>query len=563
MRTTDRQSSMFSNERPWRASRLIALVSIVLTAAMCLAEPSAAAWRHGAVYTRPHANSSRHVSHFGITRTNCSRTNSAYNRGTNAGRNAGAGPSHWRPWTGRGTGTVVLTPPSGSGNAPPRYPLPGPGRPQRPGLPIFVGPIVPPSGGTIIVNAPPPQTIVNAPPLTGGPRPNGGGGARPVGPTGPTTVAANARFVPDEILVTFVGGASPAAIANFTQSQRLALLGVHRLPLINAVIYRFRITDGRAVPTVLGGLRSDARLAATQPNYLYFMTDSGRQTVVDPSQYVPIKLHLPQAHTLATGRGILIAVIDTALDTEHRELRGAIVGRFDAVKTEFHPLPHGTAMAGAIVAHGRLMGVAPSARILAVRAFDASEAGTRATTTRLLDSLQWAATSGARIVNMSFAGPDDPGLRAMIASLHQKGLVLVAAAGNDGPQAPPAYPAAYPGVIAVTATDMDDHLLRVANHGSYVAVAAPGVNVFVAAPNGGYDFTSGTSIACAHVSGLAALLLERNPRLTPDAVAGVLMHTAHRLGAQVRDDAFGAGLVDAYEAVLEQAPAVAQQGTVH
>jgi len=544
---------------------LIALASIGLTAALCFAEPSAAAWRHGAVYARPHASSSRHVSHFGIARTNRSRTNSAYNRGTNTNRNAGAGPSHWRPLTGRGTRIVVVTPPSGGGNVRPPYPLPpGPGLPQRPRPPIFVGPIVlpPPSGGAIIVNAPPPQTIINAPPLTSGPRLNGGG-AGPASPTGPTIVAANARFVPDEILVTFVGGASPAAIANFTQSQRLALLGVHRLPLINAVIYQFRITDGRAVPTVLGGLRGDARLAATQPNYLYFMTDSGRQTVVDPSQYVPTKLHLPQAHALATGRDILIAVIDTALDTEHRELRGAIVGRFDAVKTEFHPLPHGTAMAGAIVAHGRLMGVAPSARILAVRAFDASEAGTRATTTRLLDSLQWTATSGARVVNMSFAGPDDPGLRAMIASLHQKGLVLIAAAGNDGPQAPPAYPAAYPGVIAVTATDMDDHLLRVANHGSYVAVAAPGVDIFVAAPNSGYDFTSGTSIACAHVSGLAALLLERNPRLTPDAVAATLIHTAHRLGTQARDDSFGAGLVDAYEAVLEQAPAVAQQRTVH
>jgi subtilisin family serine protease len=370
--------------------------------------------------------------------------------------------------------------------------------------------------------------------------------------------------VPDEILVTFVGGVvPPATIANFTQTQRLTALGVHLLPLINTVIYRFRITDGRAVPAVLAGLGGDARLAARQPNYLYFMTDSGRATVVDPSQYVPSKLHLPQAHTLATGRGILVAVIDTALDTEHPELRGGVAGRFDAVRSALQALPHGTAMAGAILAHGRLMGVAPAARILAVRAFDASEAGTRATTTRLLDSLQWTANSAARVVNMSFAGPDDPALRAMIAALHQKGLVLVAAAGNDGPQAPPVYPAAYPGVIAVTATDMDDHLLRVANHGSYVAVAAPGVDVFVAAPNGGYDFTSGTSVACAHVSGLAALLLERNPRLTPDAIAATLAHTAHRLGTQPRDDLFGAGLVDAYEAVLEQAPPVAQQGTVH
>src|SRR5262249_35009076 len=139
----------------------------------------------------------------------------------------------------------------------------------------------------------------------------------------------------------------------------------------------------------------------------------------------------------------------------------------------------------------------------------------------------------------------------------RKGLVLVAAAGNDGPSAPPDYPAAYPGVIAVTATDVDDHLLRVANHGGYVAVAAPGVDISVAAPNGGYGFTTGTSVAAAHVSGLVALLLERNPRLTPDAVAAILMQTAKHLGAKSRNDEFGAGLVDAYAALLTQASASA------
>jgi subtilisin family serine protease len=147
----------------------------------------------------------------------------------------------------------------------------------------------------------------------------------------------------------------------------------------------------------------------------------------------------------------------------------------------------------------------------------------------------------------------------MIAAVRQKGLVLVAAAGNDGPRAAPEYPAAYPEVIAVTATDVDDHLLNVANHGSYVAVAAPGVDIFVAAPNGGYDFTTGTSVATAHVSGLVALLIERNPKLTPDAIQAILMQTAKDLGPKGRDDEFGAGLVDAYDALLTQASPVAQQ----
>jgi subtilisin family serine protease len=110
----------------------------------------------------------------------------------------------------------------------------------------------------------------------------------------------------------------------------------------------------------------------------------------------------------------------------------------------------------------------------------------------------------------------------------------------------------------VTATDADDKLLPVANRGSYVAVAAPGVEIFVAAPGGGYEFTTGTSVATAHVSGLAALLIARNPSLTPDAVQTILMRTAKDLGPQGRDDEYGAGLVDAYEALLTQAaPATA------
>jgi subtilisin family serine protease len=87
-----------------------------------------------------------------------------------------------------------------------------------------------------------------------------------------------------------------------------------------------------------------------------------------------------------------------------------------------------------------------------------------------------------------------------------------------------------------------------------VAVAAPGVDIFVAAPNGGYGFTTGTSVATAHVSGLAALLLQRNPRLTPDAVQAILMGTAKALAAKGRDDEYGAGLVDAYAALLSLAP---------
>ena len=124
---------------------------------------------------------------------------------------------------------------------------------------------------------------------------------------------------------------------------------------------------------------------------------------------------------------------------------------------------------------------------------------------------------------MSFAGPSDPRLREALLKANRKGIVLIAAVGNAGPNSPLLYPAADPNVIAVTATDARDTLFPGANRGSHIAVAAPGVDILVPAPDGGYQFTTGTSVAAAEVSGAAALLIERNPSLTPAEVRKILM----------------------------------------
>ena len=334
--------------------------------------------------------------------------------------------------------------------------------------------------------------------------------------------------------------------------------------LIDTTLYRFRITDGRSVPTVIASFGRDRRISRAQPNYVYAAQEDAAKTQAppsggDPAQYVLGKLDVPQAHALAQGSRVLVAVIDSSIDAAHPDLQGILAARFDAVKTPEQAGRHGTAMASAIAAHGKLLGIAPAARILAARAFDPTAVGARSTTTRLLDSLQWASDSGARVINMSFAGPADPRLREMIAAARRKGATLIAAAGNEGPNAPPAYPAAYPEVIAVTATDIDDRAFRQSNRGSYLALAAPGVDIFVAAPNAGYDMTTGTSVAAAHVSGIAALLLDQNPGLTPDALQAILLRTAKDLGSPGRDDEYGAGLVNAYGALSALTPQTAQR----
>ena len=155
---------------------------------------------------------------------------------------------------------------------------------------------------------------------------------------------------------------------------------------------------------------------------------------------------------------------------------------------------------------------------------------------------------------MSFAGPADPRLADALDRAAKRGIVLIAAAGNAGPNSPPLYPAADRNVIAVTATDMEDRLYTGANRGNHIAVAAPGVDVLVPAPGGNYQFTTGTSVAAAHVSGVVALLIERNPKLTPGDVRRILTRTAKSLGPRERA---GAGLVNAYQAVSSASPRAA------
>ena len=151
-----------------------------------------------------------------------------------------------------------------------------------------------------------------------------------------------------------------------------------------------------------------------------------------------------------------------------------------------------------------------------MRAFTGDKESAQSTTFNILKGLDWAATKNARIVNMSFAGPSDPMFRNMLAKAHARGIVLIAAVGNAGPQSPPLYPAADPNVIGVTATDANDQLLPQANRGPQVAVAAPGVEILAPSPDGGYQITSGTSIAAAHASGVAALRW-RAPNLADEA----------------------------------------------
>lgn len=403
-----------------------------------------------------------------------------------------------------------------------------------------------------------------------------GSGGKVRGPTGKRRVralrhravqtAAASPTIARELVAEVDHHLSDAQLAALARRHRLVRIASQNFSLLDARIGLFRIIGRRSVTMASRELAADSAVRSVQPNFRYLLQERKVTPVEgDPAQYALARLRLPQAHRLSHGVGVTIAVIDSGIDAGHPELAGSIAESYDALGGKARPHVHGTGVAGAIVAHARLMGSAPAAKILAIRAFGPAAGGVESNSYVILKALDYAAGHGAQIVNMSFAGPKDRLVGRGIAAVAAKGIVMVAAAGNAGARSPPLYPAADPDVIAVSATDSHDRLFARSNRGSYIAVAAPGVDIFLPAPDGKYQVTSGTSFSAAYVSGIAALMLERDPALKNGPLRAILMKTARGLGSKGRDDLFGAGEADAdaaVKAVVAAAPpAVAASGS--
>jgi hypothetical protein len=454
----------------------------------------------------------------------------------------------------RGGSTYVGRQPGGTKGNPGGGDGGGNGNRWPPHHPVIGHPIIVPVPGA---GTPPVATIPPPPPPSGTPGLNGGGGGGGAG--GGMPPRGERRFVPDEVITAFAPNATPQAIAQLARRHNLTQLETQSLPLLGNTFYRWRINGRRPVGDLVGAIEDERIVASVQPNYVFTLQEDAAKVPLTgqsyAEQYVLAKLQVEEAHRVATGKTIAVALIDSEIDGKNPNLDGAIVKNFDALGGDDKPHQHGTAMAGAIAAHGKILGIAPGAQLLAARAFDEAR-DSKGTSFAIYKSLQWAADNGARVVNMSFAGPADPTLHRMLAAAAEKGLVLIAAAGNAGPSSPPLYPGADPNVIAVTATDSGDALFVMANRGSYIAVAAPGVDILALAPGQALQLTTGTSVATAHVSGLAALLLECKPLLKPADIRAMLATTAKPLGS-------GAKLVNAYRALTSlNAEAAGKDGSV-
>jgi subtilisin family serine protease len=294
-------------------------------------------------------------------------------------------------------------------------------------------------------------------------------------------------------------------------------------------------------------------LAAAVPNDPYFAD----------FQWNLRQVHAPEAWDLTTGdRRVIIAIVDTGIALDHPDLIDKLVPGINLVTPGAPPSDdngHGTHMAGiAAAATNNALGVAGlnwEARLMPVKVLDQNGGGD---VNRVAQGITWAVDQGARVINLSFDGPEPaPVLADAVQYARNKGALVVAAVGNDG-RADTTYPAAFDGVMAVAATDRNDQRLASSNTGSYVAVAAPGQDIpstyWDATAGNTYALASTTSQAAPHVAGLAGLILSVNPDLSGDAVRRLIENHADDVGRPGRDDETGFGRINAYRSVLAALP---------
>jgi subtilisin family serine protease len=363
----------------------------------------------------------------------------------------------------------------------------------------------------------------------------------------------------DRLVVVIKEDDSDQVSQSIASQNGLQIEQSEAIPLLDAQIVRMALPPGQDLEATMRQVIADARVLAVQPDYQYSLQeDEIRQDVVLSAgagqrqiQYAVDKLHLPEVHALSRGQNIRVAVIDSRVDFEHPEFTGRQVKVQSAFQEkDSDPDAHGTAISGLILASKTLIGAAPDVDLYAIEAFRRDQNGRMLTSSySIVKALSIADEAKVRVINMSFAGPLDPLVFSTMDKLAEKNIILIAAAGNNGPDALPAYPAAHKKVIAVTAIDAKDQLFSGANRGDYIALAAPGVDIIAPAPKGSYGFSSGTSLATAYVSGVAALMLSLNPDLSNSSVESLLYETADDIGPEGFDEETGKGFINAPKAV--------------
>ncbi|ADL13490.1 S8 family peptidase [Acetohalobium arabaticum] len=320
-----------------------------------------------------------------------------------------------------------------------------------------------------------------------------------------------------------------------------------KLPLINGVACRLEDEDHIAeVESIRGVKRVDEDLTL-EIKSLDFELESEQSLSGD---MVPWGIEAINTLDAWSDLEVKVGIIDTGIDLNHFDL-SPINSGYNTVEPNqrpYDPNGHGTHVAGTISArkNGKgVVGVAPNIELYPVKAFDKDGS---AKMSDLIEALQWSIDNNLGVLNMSFGvDKNNNSLREAIAKVHEAGITMVAAAGNDSTAAVN-FPARYPEVIAVGAVNKDKRLADFSNYGTGLDIVAPGVNVQSTWKDGQFNELNGTSMATPHVTGIAALILGKFNNLTPARIKRAIKRGATPLQsiAPVKQ---GAGLVDAAQTI--------------
>ncbi len=331
----------------------------------------------------------------------------------------------------------------------------------------------------------------------------------------------------------------PKSFASGARSMGYQVVETVKITGLKITVQRLRVPAGVSVPKAIRQLRSRFPGVEIDANHQF-----------DPSAGVEFPKKVARALIRWTkapascGKGVRLGMIDAGVDVRHPAFKGQNV-----VYRSFHkkgrkegPKDHGTAVAGIMVGTPEWGGLLPGASLYAANMFEYNEEGRKVgNAIGLLKAANWLINENVHIINLSVAGADNKVLRRIFQKALEQKLVMVAAGGNWGRADKPAFPAAYKGVVAVTAISDQGLIYSKANTGKYIDFAAPGVRVYTAAPGGGGRLQSGTSFATPFITALMGLEIAKGKAKTSSALAALLKKNIKDLGLPGRDDIFGWG----------------------
>lgn len=399
--------------------------------------------------------------------------------------------------------------------------------------------VVPTSSPTAMTSAP-----LLAASSSGRLMPLAGSTAPAITPEPASTPSATENCEPGQVVVYWPSiEDAEAALATLASDRRIQSVSSSKLEHLGGLIATFQLKTQAEASDFRNQLIRSFPSLAVDFNTRY----RSLQHQAMPRIYLPLKIDQPPfTGAISTSKELRIGVIDGPIMSIAALASSQIIRKSFLAPSDIPALAeHATSIAVLIAGQDRasgFWGVVPQARLYSAEIMRSVGPSDVASSSALVRALDWLLSEKVQVINLSLGGPGDAVMTKAFTRLGEMAVTIVAAAGNGGPGASPAYPAAYPGVLAVTATDALDNVYNMANQGAYITLAAPGVDVWVPDAAMGH-YVSGTSFAAAVVTAASAWLLAHQPQLNAKSLPKQLCRTAKDLGEKGFDPVFGCGLI--------------------